>query len=76
MTVTTVKIQTSTKAILDQFKEGTQSYDDVIKKIAQGQTTQDLKKRMVEGYKSIGKKDLALLREWEHASLETGPDGD
>ena len=70
MSVTTVKIQISTKAVLDEFKEGTESYDDVIQKLAHRQLIKDLKRKLVFGYKSLGKKDLDILKEWDPASLE------
>lgn len=68
--ITTIKIKAKTKAWLDDFKEESKSYDEVIVKLMQKVVAKNLKQRLIEGYKSIGKEDIKFLEEWENASRE------
>ena len=70
MEITTVKIQKRTKNELDAFKAERESYDEVISKMISALKQKDLKKRLIEAYKSMGKNELELLQEWEPASQE------
>ena len=68
--ITTVKLKQTTKHDLDKLKADSESYDDVIQKLVNWVGSKDLKKRLIEGYKSLGSDDIDLLEEWEPASRE------
>jgi len=70
MTVTTIKLQRSTKNALDNFKSKVDSYDSVIRKLVFTVQQKNLKSQLIEAYKKMGKEDLDTLEEWEPASHE------
>lgn len=70
MDTTTVKIHRGTKSALDELKSNNESYDDVITNLISTSKNKNLKKELIEAYKSMGKKDLETLKEWEIASNE------
>lgn len=70
MEITTVKLHKGTKSALDELRNKSESYDDLITKLIYIAKNKDLKKKLIEAYKSIGKKDLEILKEWEVASKE------
>ena len=69
-TITTIKLQKSTKSELDQLKLKSESYNVAIKRLISNARDSNLKAELIEAYKSMGKKDLELLEEWEQASSE------
>ena len=68
--VTTIKLQRNTKSELDSIKAESESYDAAIKKLISGMKNKNLKRELIEGYQSMGKKDLKLLEEWDSSSSE------
>ncbi|MBI4140438.1 hypothetical protein HY485_01230 [Candidatus Woesearchaeota archaeon] len=70
MEVTTVKVQKRTKLALEELKVERESFDVVISKLILCAKKIDLKKRLIEAYKSMGKNDVLVLKEWETASRE------
>lgn len=76
MSITTVKIETSTKAALDDFKGTHESYDDVISRLVVHVKCKDLKKQLIEAYTKNSKDDLKLVKEWEIASQEVSDEWD
>ncbi len=70
MEMTTIKLQKTTKSSLDRLKNKNESYDQLIQKILSETKKKNLRKRLIEGYKAMGKQDLEILREWETASAE------
>ena len=68
--ITTIKLQKSTKSELDQLKLKSESYNAAIKRLISNARNSNLKAELIEAYKSMGKKDLELLEEWEQASNE------
>lgn len=70
MDVTTVKLHKNTKLALDSLRKEQDSYDEVITRLISLAKKRDIKERLVDGYKSMGKADLKLLEEWEIASKE------
>ena len=69
-TITTVKLQKSTKSELDQLKLKSESYNAAIRRLITNARNSSLKAELIEAYKSMGNKDLELLEEWEQASNE------
>ena len=69
-TITTIKLQKSTKSELDQLKLKFESYNAAIKRLISNARNSNLKAELIEAYKSMGEKDLELLEEWEQASNE------
>ena len=69
-TITTVKLEKSTKSELEQFRLKSESYNAAIKRLISNARNSNLKAELIEAYKSIGRKDLELLEEWEQTSNE------
>ena len=70
METTTVKLHRDTKLALDDLRSERESYDEVIGKLITHRKNKDLKKELMQGYKSMGKTDLAILEEWETSSQD------
>lgn len=70
MKVTTVKIYKTTKSALDELRVEGESYDQVIGKLISQSTHKNLKENLIAGYKSLDKRDIKLLEEWEASSAE------
>ena len=70
MDVTTVKLHKNTKLALDSLRKEQDSYDEVITRLISLAMKRDIKERLIDCYKSMGKADLKLLEEWEIASKE------
>lgn len=70
MDVTTVKLHKNTKLALDSLRKEQDSYDEIITRLIFLAKKRDIKERLVDGYKIMGKADLKLLEEWEIASKE------
>ena len=70
MDATTVKLHRSTKSELERLRNEQESYDDVIRRLASQAKRENLKKELIAGYKGLGRKDLAVLKEWDKASAE------
>lgn len=70
METTTVKLHKSTKSSLDQLRSNSESYDELINKLILQSKNKDLKNKLIESYKKMGKAELELLEEWEYASKE------
>lgn len=70
MEITTVKIHKSTKVVLDTLKNNSETYEDIINRLISERINKNMKKKLIEAYKSMGKKDLVILEEWETASNE------
>ena len=68
--ITTIKLEKSTKSELDQLRLESESYNVAIKRLISNTKNLSLKTELIEAYKSMGKKDLDLLEEWEQASSE------
>lgn len=68
--ITTIKLQKSTKSALDSLKVRSESYDAAIRKIISIIKNKNLKAELIEAYKSMGKKDLEVLQDWEQASSD------
>lgn len=69
-TITTIKLQKSTKLELERLKNKSESYNTAIKRLISDAINSNLKADLIEAYKSMGKKDLEMLEEWEQASNE------
>ena len=69
-TITTIKLQKRTKYVLDNLKDNSESYDAAIRRIISSVKNKNLKADLIEAYKSMGKKDLGMLEEWDKASGE------
>ena len=69
-TITTIKLQKSTKSELDQLKLKSESYNAAIRRLISNAKNSSMKVELIEAYKSMGKKDLELLEEWGQASNE------
>ena len=69
MQATTLKIKKNTKSELDTFRKQNESYDEIINNIMQQIRTKNLKKQLIEAYKT-SKNEISLLEEWENASKE------
>ncbi len=70
MDITTIKLHKRTKHALDRLRLKRDSYDLAIQKLIFQVMHDNLKKKLIEGYSSLGKEDLAILNEWETASNE------
>ncbi len=70
MKVTTVKIYYKTKLSLDELKKDNETYDEVISRLIKKVKKMELKKELIKDYKSLGKEDLEILKEWEPVSAE------
>ena len=70
MAITTVKIRDETKSSLDELKSDRESYDDVIAKLVLVSKNKNLNNELIDGYKTVGKNDLKILREWDFASTD------
>lgn len=68
--ITTIKLEKSTKSELDRLKLESESYNVAIKRLISNTKSSSLKSDLIEAYKSMGRKDLELLEEWEQASNE------
>ena len=68
MEITTVKIHKNTKYALDKIKRHNESYDEVITKLISEIKNKDIKNKLIAAYKSLDKKDLEVLKEWEVSS--------
>src|SRR3989338_6333976 len=64
MEITTVKVQKRTKLALEELKTESESFDVVIAKLISYARKIDLKKKLIDAYKSMGKKDVLVLKEW------------
>ena len=69
-TITTIKLQKSTKSELDKIKLDSESYNAAIKRLVSDARNSSLKEELIEAYKGMGSKDLELLEEWEQVSNE------
>ena len=69
-TITTIKLQKSTKSELDKIKLDSESYNAAIKRLVSDARNSSLKEELIEAYKGMGKEDLELLEEWEQVSNE------
>ena len=70
MDITTIKVRRQTKQELDLFRNRSESYDEIIRKLMTELRRKALTRQLVEAYRKMGKGDLALLEEWEAASRE------
>ncbi|MBI5066076.1 hypothetical protein HZA97_07600 [Candidatus Woesearchaeota archaeon] len=70
MDITTIKLHKRTKHSLDKLRLKRDSYDVAIQKLIFQVRHENLKKKLIAGYSSLGKEDLANLNEWETASKE------
>jgi hypothetical protein len=70
MQVTTIKLQKITKSALDEFRVDSESYDSMIRRLISTLKNKNLKKELIESYKSMSAADLELLKEWDFASTE------
>ncbi len=70
MSITTIKLHETTKTELDYFREEKDSYDEVIQKLISKAREKSIKGELTEGYKSLGKDDIEILKEWEGTSEE------
>ena len=68
--ITTIKLQKSTKSALDSLKVESESYDSAIRKLISNASNSNLKVKLIEAYRSMGRKELQLLQEWEDTSSE------
>jgi uncharacterized protein YjgD (DUF1641 family) len=68
MNVTTVKVHQETKEALDEFKEKSESYDEIINKLISKVKSKNIVKELTEAYKSKAKEDRKLAKEWEDSS--------
>ena len=68
--ITTVKLQKRTKKALDELKEGSESYDEVISTLILNVKRKSLKEQLIEGYKSIDAEDMKEFHEWEAVSTK------
>ena len=68
--ITTIKLQKSTKLELEQLKLKSESYNAAIRRLISNARNSSLEAELIEAYKSMGKKDLEFLEEWEKASNE------
>ena len=70
MEVTTVKIHKNTKAVLDTIKRDSETYEEIIHRLITERMNNNMKRELIEAYKSMGKKDLKILEDWEISSSE------
>lgn len=70
MEATTIKLYKNTKSVLDSLRQKNESYDEVITKIISELRNKNLKKELIEAYKSMSKEDLKILEDWETTSKE------
>ncbi len=70
MEITTVKIHKNTKAILDTLKNDSETYENIINRLISERINRNMRKELIKAYKSMGKKELTILEEWETASNE------
>ncbi len=70
MEITTVKLYAKTKGELDLFKTKKETYDEVIKRLLAEVKQRDITKKLIEGYKKMGKEELEILKEWDFTSSE------
>jgi len=68
--ITTIKLQKSTKYELDHLKLKSESYNAAIKRLISDSRNLSMKAELIEAYKCMGKKDLEFLEEWEQASSD------
>ena len=68
--ITTIKVEKSTKSELDRLKLESESYNSAIKRLVSNAGNSNLREKLVEAYRSMGKEDLELLEDWENASSE------
>lgn len=67
---TTVKLYRDTKDALDSVRSSNESYDQAIGRLIASFKRKSLRKDLIEAYKSMGRREVALLEEWEPASAE------
>ncbi len=70
--ITTIKLQKKTKSALEHLKEESESYDSAITRLISSASNSNLKAELIEAYKSMSKKDIELLQEWDQTSNEVG----
>ena len=70
MKITTVKLKHNTKSSLDEIRAEGETYDSIISKLLKHFQDKDLKKRLIEGYTAMAKRDRDIVKEWEVASNE------
>ncbi|HLC57730.1 MAG TPA: hypothetical protein VJH95_04110 [Candidatus Nanoarchaeia archaeon] len=68
--VTTIKIQRSTKCVLEQLKHGPESYDEVVRDLVLLAKTKSLKEELIKAYKEMGERDVKIIEEWDNSSRE------
>lgn len=70
METTTIKVHQKTKSELDALRSQEESYDQIISRLITHIQRKELQRELIVAYKSMGKKDLELLEEWESSSAE------
>ena len=70
MDVTTIKLHKNVKSALDKLREDNESYETVIVKLISKARNKGLTDELIAAYKSVGKEELMILKEWEAASQE------
>jgi len=71
MEITTVKLYKETKQTLDALKTKNETYDQLVQRLINYVKKKNLRSELIQAYKEMGTRDLALLEEWDSASLET-----
>lgn len=65
MNITTIKVQSKTKHLLDELKETRETYDEVIERIARKMKKKLLVKELAEGYQVQAKRNQTIAQEWD-----------
>ncbi len=68
MTVTTIKLETTTKQALDNMKRSNETYDEVVRRVLKLDDRAELERRMIEGCKAERELYNEIHREWEPAT--------
>ena len=69
-TITTIKLEKSTKSELERLKLKSESYNAAVKRLISHANNSSVKTDLIEAYRRMGRKDLELLEQWEQASIE------
>jgi hypothetical protein len=70
MTITTVKLHSSTKHALDDFRGTEESYDEVVQKLISEVRSKNLVKELIAAYQDKAEDDKEINAEWGSSSSD------
>lgn len=70
MEATTIKLHTKTKRDLDDLRNETESYEQVVERLISTVRRKNLRKELKEGYLAMAEVDREIAKEWEAVDAE------